>query len=80
MYKRQLYDNPTLELPAIGFVVADRRNLEKTASNWSLYEWPPEELKRKLLVLWSKPMFRKFVKLFFRFRLDRLFTIGSSRK
>ena len=75
-----LYDNPTWELPAIGFVVADRQNLEKTASDWSLYEWPPEELKRKLLVLWSKPMFRKFVKLFFRFRLDRLFTIGSSRK
>ncbi|ADL07267.1 glycosyltransferase [Thermosediminibacter oceani] len=67
-----LYDNPTWELPPIGFVSKGTENEIVGSLDWSTHEIPPE-LKEKLLSLWRRPFFRRALRLFFRLRLDKLF-------
>lgn len=67
-----LYDNPTWELPPVGFVSKEAKSSGIVSSDWSTHEIPVE-LKEKLLSLWSRPLFRRGLKLFFRLRLDKLF-------
>lgn len=66
-----LYDNPTWELPQIGFVTREEVGTAQIP-DFSTYEIPIE-LKEKLLSLWKRPLFRKALKLFFKLRLDKLF-------
>ncbi len=69
-----LYDNPTWELPPIGFVSKSSENSKEDTSNWRASKTPPLELKQKLLELWGNPCFRTIIKLFFKLRLHKLFS------
>ncbi|MEM1867736.1 MAG: glycosyltransferase [Thermosphaera sp.] len=69
-----LYDNPTWELPSVGFV-AGGTGTPARVQDWSDASSPPAEVKQALTVLWSSPLFRKFLKMFFRLRLHKIFLL-----
>lgn len=66
-----LYDNPTRDLPPVGFV---HKNIN-TMDIQSLHsvQQLPVELKEQFLSLWQNPTFRKAVQVFFKLRLYKIF-------
>ena len=74
-----LYDNPTWELPPVGFVSKSSEKSIEDIDNWETSKTPPLELKQKMLELWENPWFRRMVKLFFKLRLHKLFSLSSKK-
>jgi len=74
-----LYDNPTWDLPPIGFVSKSSEKSIEDIGNWGTSKTPPVELKQKMLELWENPWFRRMIKLFFKLRLYKLFSPSSKK-
>jgi len=75
-----LYDNPTWDLPPVGFVSKLSESSIEDISNWGTNKTIPLELKQKMLELWENPWFRRMIKLFFKLRLYKLFSPSSKKK
>lgn len=63
-----LYDNPTWELPSVGFIHSSSDVQIRYDSNEL-----PYELKQKLMQLWQSKMFKRLIGVAFKLKIDRLF-------
>jgi len=70
-----LYDNPTRDLPPVGFVSGTGAAVPLAASSLEV----PPEVKHVLLRMWHNRAFRWLLGGFFRLRLDKLFYSRESR-
>lgn len=61
-----LYDNPTWELPRVGFVT-NQSSGNVTFDSMAI----PFEVKEKMVRLWGSRRFRKLLNIFFKLKLDR---------